>query len=161
MKTKNLSEENENLMEKEQNKNKIGCFQVLLAVIILLLALNILIGNFLLLLPSDFSLKGISLNHVFRPYIVIPNIGALYAIFVAVLFLCGKKKILIEALLILLLILIFIWLLWSAFFFYAVRFFGGVVIDFIPSIINLVLSPTAIIAIFIYLIKTKKGEKTK
>ena len=154
-KQKPLINPSENVKVKNDKNN--SRFRLFLAVIILLLALNVLIGNFLLVLPGDFSLKDISLVHFFSvPYIIIPNIGAIYAIFVAILLLRNKKKNLIETLLIVLLILLFIWLLWSVFFFYLLNFFGG---NFILSIVNLVLSLTAIIAIIIFLIKNKDGKK--
>lgn len=138
-------------MEKEVKTNKISRFRLFLAVIILLSALNVFIGNFLLMLPGNFSLKTISFFRFLTvPGMIIPNLCALYATFVAILLLRSKKKNLIEILLVPLLILMFCWLFWRAFLFY--------VLSVLVGLIELALSLTAIVAMIIYF--SKEGDKS-
>lgn len=153
MKTKNLSKGNENLVETEVESRNVTRLKLFLAVIIMLLALNMLIGGIMLVLSIFIDMPHIYFFLV--PEIIISILSAIYAAFVAVFLLRGKKKTLIKILLVLLLSLLFIWLFWRVFFFCIFMFspFGLDISSMSYSIIDLIFSLTAIISTIIYLIK--------
>jgi len=139
--------EGENLAENQvKKKNKFDRFlRLFLAVIILLLALSILIGHIF--------------ANLFNLPLIIAIFIVLYFVVVAFLLLWCKKEIVTIINLIVLIILIVLWCINLCFLVFIAIILQGEIYEWLFCIANLVLSPTAIIAIFIYLMKTKEGEK--
>ena len=157
MTKKSNQNEGENPMEKEVKTNKPSWFKWFVTVVIMLLALNILIGNFILLLPL-FIVDFPRISTFNIPSIIISSFGAIYSVLIVFLLLMGKNEIVTKISLFTLIPLITAWFMWRA-----VNLITPLVLGFsvrsIPNIIDFILSPIAIAAIFIYLLKTKKGNK--